>query len=1120
MSLKKLSAGTGYEYLTRQVAAADSTGLGRTRLADYYSAKGEAPGLWIGSGLVGIQGLERGNVVTAEQMKNLFGEGCHPVTGTALGRAHRPDAVAGFDLTFSPVKSVSALWAVAPPEVAREIERAHAAAVAGALAFLEQHAIFTREGTDGVRQVETRGLIAAAFTHRDSRAGDPDLHTHVAVANKVQTRQGKWLSIYGTVLHQYGVAASEAYNTALEHHLGEGLGVRFVDMAAGSGKRPVREIEGINAMLCARWSHRRRDIEDRTSELAAEFTTAHGRPPTNTESIALAQRANLETRDAKHEPRSEAEQRMTWRAEAAQELGERGVEQMMHSTLNPGPTRRPPVSSQWLEEAAARLVAELEARRATWQSWHLYAEAQRQVREVGVPAGQVAEIVEHLVETATLSLINLTPDRDPITDPVLLRRSDGTSVYRHSGADHFTSRRMLAAEQRIVDAAGRPCDTAIDPVDVELALMKAELDGATLNPGQYELVRALISDPRQVALALAPAGSGKTTAMKVLASVCADLGYTAVGLAPSAAAAAVLGDATGMPTETLAKLDQVLVTGDDPGIGPRTVVVVDEAGMADTPTLDRVVAACCQRGARVRLIGDDQQLAAVGAGGVLRDIATTHAAVRLEEIVRFVDPVEATASLGLRVGDRAGLGFYLDHDRVHTGEVDSCLTEVLTSWHEAQAAGRECLMLAPTRDLVARLNQGARAARILGTPPTVEVELADGNRASVGDTILTRHNDRRLGISATDWVKNGDRWTVTDVAGDGSLVARHLGTRLRVTLPAAYVAAHTELGYATTVHAAQGSTTDVMHGILTGREDRQLLYTMLTRGRADNHLHLVLDQSRDDPRDEQFLPGIDEQLTAVEIIDRIVGRDGAAVSATSALTQSVSPPSRLHDAAQRYADAVTTATRCLLGADADRALEACDSGPLPWLPGIPGAVREHPQWTSYLMARAAQVTELADRVRRTTGFPDSLARFDDVLTPALRDTVTVWRAANGVPDTDRSLLGPRPDQPAAARFARGLQRTVNDLYPPAVRAWEERITDRLGSCDEHTVELAQCLDAAQRSGLNAAMILRRALAKPLPAEKATEALGYRIRRIVTQWQGVDAPATRPAPTRPAAGLEL
>ena len=95
--------------------------------------------------------------------------------------------------------------------------------------FIETSALFTREGKDGARQVETSGLVAAAFTHRDSRAGDPDLHTHVAVANKVQTLQGKWLSLYGRVLHQNVVAASETYNTALECRLNEALGVQFVE---------------------------------------------------------------------------------------------------------------------------------------------------------------------------------------------------------------------------------------------------------------------------------------------------------------------------------------------------------------------------------------------------------------------------------------------------------------------------------------------------------------------------------------------------------------------------------------------------------------------------------------------------------------------------------------------------------------------------------------------------------------------------------------------------------------------------------------------------------------------------------------------------------------------------
>src|SRR5215208_3072049 len=209
-------------------------------------------------------------------------------TCALFGRSdHR---VAGYDLTFSPVKSVSTLWALAEPAVAARIERAHQAAVGDALRFLERHALFTRTGANGIRQVEVQGMVATAFTHRDSRAGDPDLHTHVAVANKVQTLDGRWLSIDGRILFKAAVATSETYNTALENHLRDSLGVRFAARPnPDPRKRPVREIVGVDPALTARWSARRADIQTRRGELAGDFQCAHGRPPTPVESLQLAQ---------------------------------------------------------------------------------------------------------------------------------------------------------------------------------------------------------------------------------------------------------------------------------------------------------------------------------------------------------------------------------------------------------------------------------------------------------------------------------------------------------------------------------------------------------------------------------------------------------------------------------------------------------------------------------------------------------------------------------------------------------------------------------------------------------------------------------------------------------------
>ena len=212
---------------------------------------------------------------------------------------------------------MSTLWAIADPQVAAQIEKAHQAAVQDALNLIERHALFTRQGRNGVRQVNVTGLVAAAFTHRDSRAGDPDLHTHVAVANKVQTLDGRWLSIDGRVLFKATVAASETYNTALENHLRDRLGVRFAERPdTDPSKRPVREIVGVDPALNQRWSTRRVLIKSRQAELANVFQRDHGRPPTPVEALQLAQQATLETRDAKHEPRSLAEQRTAWHTQA------------------------------------------------------------------------------------------------------------------------------------------------------------------------------------------------------------------------------------------------------------------------------------------------------------------------------------------------------------------------------------------------------------------------------------------------------------------------------------------------------------------------------------------------------------------------------------------------------------------------------------------------------------------------------------------------------------------------------------------------------------------------------------------------------------------------------------
>ncbi|RBY98105.1 TrwC relaxase [Blastococcus sp. TF02-8] len=1128
MSLHKLTAGDGYTYLTRQVAALDATERGHVGLGDYYSQRGESPGMWAGAGLAGLVGVVAGEPVEEQQMKSLFGQGRHPdatrlereslaagrsseearavgalgvpfrtfpapadglqarcaqeyaavnaargsPTGAALpaedrarirgdlaramfaetygrppsdarelsgfiARASRPatTAVAGFDLTFSPVKSVSTLWALAPRAVAEQIEAAHAAAVADTLRWLERHACFTRLGHDGVRQVETTGLVAAVFTHRDSRAGDPDLHTHVAVSNKVQTTDGQWRALDGRVLYKANVAASERYNTVLEAGLVERLGVRFADRPGRkAGKRAVREIVGIDPRLLAAWSSRRRAIDVRRGDLAAAFQRDHGRTPTAIEAIALAQQATLETREAKHEPRSLAEQRAAWRQEALGVLGGTArLTRMLADVLRPKRAPAPDVTDGWVQSTAGRVLATVADQRATWQFWHVRAEAERVVRAAALVPGDVDAAVHRVTEAALSPALSIPiGGADSVVEPPELYRSDGSSVYSVAGDQLYTSRAVLDAEARLLTAASRTDGRRVDPIVAELALLETAANGGQLNPGQAQMVRELAGSGARVQLAVAPAGTGKTTSLAVLSRAWTAGGGHVLGLAPSAVAAAGLREAVAAYSDTVAKLVWA-IDGDQlpdwvADVGPGTLVIVDEAGMAGTLELSRIVEFVLGRGGSVRLVGDDRQLASVAAGGVLREIAATHGAVTLTELVRFTDGAEAAATVAIRDGDTIGLGFYLDSGRVHVGDPATCAEQAYLAWAADREREVDALLLAATRDTVLALNQRARADRLtqLREPVGLEVILADGTRASAGDMIITRANDRALPITEGDWVKNGDRWTVAAVHADGSLAVIQTPTRRRVTLPGAYVRDHVQLGYATTVHGAQGVTAEACHTVLGGTESRQLLYVALSRGRNANHVYLAT-VGDGDPH-SIVTPAAVSPPCATDLLVGILARDGAQISATGAHRTSVDPAGQLNCAVNRYVDALRFAASYRLGAEtaeilenaAERlcagltsaaawpalrghlallaltganplavlrtALEARELqtagdpaavidwrlhvpgpvGPLPWLPGIPAALAADPHWGPYLTARAGHLAACAARVAAAT----------------------------------------------------------------------------------------------------------------------------------------------------------
>jgi hypothetical protein len=307
--------------------------------------------------------------------------------------------------------------------------------------------------------------------------------------------------------------------------------------------------------------------------------------------------------------------------------------------------------------------------------------------------------------------------------------------------------------------------------------------------------------------------------------------------------------------------------------------------------------------------------------------------------------------------------------------------------------------------------------------------LADGNPASVGEQVITRANNRTLRMTATDWVKNGDRWTILEVSRSGGLTVRHSRKGRTVRLPAGYVTESVELGYATTVHTAQGLTADTMHGLVSGEESRQQLYTMLTRGRIANHVYLQV--VRDGNPHSLIRPETVHPLTATEVLEQILARDGTARSASTLQRDQHDPAARLGDAAPQYVDALYLAAEDLAGPQLVAALEVAAEqivpgltgepawptlrthllllaahgsdpitqlaatagnrevnsaedraavvdwrlddtghrnagpGPLPWLPGIPTQLRDHQVWGAYLTTRYDLVSALADQVRAT-----------------------------------------------------------------------------------------------------------------------------------------------------------
>jgi conjugative relaxase-like TrwC/TraI family protein len=485
LSIGKLAAGPmAGRYYVEQVAA------GRE---DYYSGEsdGEAPGAWTGSG---AKRLGLSDTVTGGGITSLLAAR-HPGTDELLGQPLTDGSVAGFDLTFKAPKSVSVLFGIGDRELVDQLVAGHEQALQEAIDYPERHACGGRRGHAGHTKVDGRGFVAAAFRHRSSRAGDPLLHTHVVVVNRVEGPDGRWTALDGQRLYRHAKTAGFLYQAALRRELTERLGLSWTDVHRGTA-----EVQGVPSRVIESFSRRRREIE-RTLEERGE------------RSLAAANAAALATRQGKDYNVSIGSLRATWRRQAA----DLGLDRDALDELLAAPSERhiPEVVS--LDDLTR----------------HTPTFTRRDVLQALAAAHRDGARIVDLEAAAD----------------VLLSGPEAIPVERRSGERAYTTRNMVLTEHELLAQVrtGREAGLAIGRPDlVADAIARHGLEGE-----QAEMVRSLTSTGHAIQVVRAPAGAGKTRALEAAREAWTRSGTDVIGCALSARAAAELRDQAALETTTI-----------------------------------------------------------------------------------------------------------------------------------------------------------------------------------------------------------------------------------------------------------------------------------------------------------------------------------------------------------------------------------------------------------------------------------------------------------------------------------------------------------------------------------------------------------------------------------------
>jgi conjugative relaxase-like TrwC/TraI family protein len=772
LSIGKVGGGEGDpRYYTRTVAQ------GRE---DYYTGQGEAQGTWMGKGAThrGLDGpVDEDDFITAL---------------TPPSDSER--SLLGFDLTFSAPKSVSILFGVGDPDTARHVRDAHDRAVKQALGYVERNATWTRRGRGGHRVLQGDALTIAAFRHRSSRAGDPQLHTHSVIVNEVDVEDKK-TTLFGRSLYAHGRTAGFLYQAALRDELTRSVGVEWEPVANG-----VAEVKGVPPEVRKAFSRRRKEIREHMNRVGGR-------------SAKSAQVAVLETRRAKDYDVPVGHLRDEWQARAA-ELGFGRDE--LHAVLDaraPGHPVAPDLADVADELSSAHGVTKQAStfdRRDVLREW---ASAHRE--------GASVERLERLADRWVAS---------PHTVPV----NDGTG-REHLGGARYSTPEMLEVERRLVQTGMDRQDAGVARA-TRTALAEAVAGEPTISEEQTEMVREITRSGDGVQVVRAAAGTGKTFALNVARNAWEQSDIPVYGCALAARAAVELEQLAGIDATTIARLQQDIAHGY--GLQRGSVLIVDEAGMVGSRTLLDLAEYAAETDSKLLLVGDDKQLPELDAGGGFRDLAGRLGAVELRQVRRQVHDWDRDALAHLRDGRiSAWAEAYQEHGRITASPTAMATRQALVDdwWEAARDGSADAIMIAHRRTDVAELNALARQrlhrdSRIAAE----ELTTAGGRGFAVGDRALARRNDRRLEVV------NGTRGEVIAIEPDHSALTIRVADGRELTVDRPYLDdEHLDHGYALTAHAAQGATVD--HAYVLGSDElyREWGYTALTRHRTDACFYIV-----------------------------------------------------------------------------------------------------------------------------------------------------------------------------------------------------------------------------------------------------------------------------------------